>query len=88
MPYQRNKPIDNWLANHQYYQHIGIYAYRSDILIKLTELPVSKLEQAEGLEQLRWLENGYSIKVQTTHFHAQGIDTPEDLEQALASNNP
>lgn len=88
LPYQRNKSIDNWMANHQYYQHIGIYAYRSDILIKLTELPVSKLEQAEGLEQLRWLENGYSIKVEKTRFHAYGIDTPEDLDQALASNNP
>jgi len=88
LPYQRDRSINSWMANHQYYQHIGIYAYRSDVLKKLTELPVSKLEQAEGLEQLRWLENGYSINVQKTHFHAHGIDTPEDLEQALASNNP
>ncbi len=84
LPFQRNQSIDHWLSAHQYYQHIGIYAYRTDILGEITNLPVSPLEQAEGLEQLRWLEGGYSIKVFTTHYKAHGIDTPEDLQKALA----
>jgi len=87
LPFQRAHSVDEWISSHQYYQHIGIYAYRSDILQKITQLAMSPLEQAEGLEQLRWLENGYSIKVLTTNYHAQGIDTPEDLEKALASNH-
>jgi len=87
LPFQRAHSVDEWISSHQYYQHIGIYAYRSDILQEITQLAMSPLEQAEGLEQLRWLENGYSIKVLTTNYHAQGIDTPEDLEKALASNH-
>ena len=87
LPFQRAHSVDEWISSHQYYQHIGIYAYRSDILQKITQLAMSPLEQAEGLEQLRWLENGYCIKVLTTNYHAQGIDTPEDLEKALASNH-
>ena len=88
LPFQRNHSVNDWINSHQYYQHIGIYAYRSDILQKITELPVSPLEQAEGLEQLRWLEYGYNIKVLTTNYQAHGIDTPEDLDKALASNKP
>ncbi|TDI72476.1 MAG: 3-deoxy-manno-octulosonate cytidylyltransferase [Bacteroidetes bacterium] len=84
LPFQKNRSINHWLSSYQYYQHIGIYAYRTDILREITKLPVSPLEQAEGLEQLRWLENGYSIKVLTTHYQAHGIDTPEDLRKALA----
>ncbi len=87
LPFQRAHSVDQWISSHQYYQHIGIYAYRSDILREITQLAMSPLEQAEGLEQLRWLENGYSIKVFTTNYQAQGIDTPEDLEKALASNH-
>ncbi len=87
LPFQRAHSVDEWISSHQYYQHIGIYAYRSDILQEITQLAMSSLEQAEGLEQLRWLENGYCIKVLTTNYHAQGIDTPEDLEKALASNH-
>jgi len=87
LPFQRAHSVYEWISSHQYYQHIGIYAYRSDILQEITQLAMSPLEQAEGLEQLRWLENGYSIKVLTTNYHAQGIDTPEDLEKALASNH-
>jgi 3-deoxy-manno-octulosonate cytidylyltransferase (CMP-KDO synthetase) len=87
LPFQRAHSVDKWISLHQYYQHIGIYAYRSDILREITQLAMSPLEQAEGLEQLRWLENGYSIKVLTTNYQAQGIDTPEDLEKALASNH-
>ena len=88
LPYQRNHAVSDWISSHQYYQHIGIYAYRPDILQEITQLPVSPLEQAEGLEQLRWLEYGYSIKVHTTNYQAHGIDTPEDLDKALTSNKP
>ena len=87
LPYQRNIPIEQWLIAFEYYQHIGIYAYRSDILNEITTIPQSALERAEGLEQLRWLENGYKIKVLKTKYQAYGIDTPEDLKQALAQEN-
>jgi 3-deoxy-manno-octulosonate cytidylyltransferase (CMP-KDO synthetase) len=60
-----------------------MYAYRTDILAQITQLPVSSLEQAEALEQLRWIENGFRIKVAVTPYDSIGIDTPEDLEKAL-----
>jgi len=82
IPYYRGKPHTEWLANHTYYKHIGMYAYRADILQELTLLPQSPLELAESLEQLRWLENGYRIKVGITELETIGIDTPEDLERA------
>jgi len=66
-----------------YYRHIGIYAYRADVLAKITKLPQSPLEIAERLEQLRWLENGYCIRVGVTETPTIGIDTPEDLERAI-----
>ncbi len=66
-----------------YYRHIGIYAYRADVLAKITQLPQSPLEIAERLEQLRWLENGYCIRVGVTETPTIGIDTPEDLERAI-----
>ena len=84
IPHIRNSPSDQWLSNHTFYKHIGMYAYRSDILEQITKLGVSSLEKAESLEQLRWLENGYSIKVVETPHETIGIDTPEDLEKALA----
>lgn len=83
LPYLRNVSPDQWLDQFNFYQHIGLYAYHREALQQITELPVSKLEEAEGLEQLRWLENGYSIKVLITDYHADGIDTPEDLERAM-----
>lgn len=67
----------------KYYKHIGIYAYRADVLSKITTLPQSPLEIAERLEQLRWLENGYKIRVGVTTQSTIGIDTPEDLENAI-----
>lgn len=82
IPYQRNNNKYKWLDNHTYYKHIGLYAYRADILQEITLLPPSSLEIAESLEQLRWLENGYKIKVGITHVETIGIDTPEDLERA------
>ena len=66
-----------------HYRHIGIYAYRADVLKQITRLPQSPLEIAERLEQLRWLENGYKIKVGVTNTETIGIDTPEDLEKAI-----
>ena len=70
------------VVNHTYYKHIGLYAYRANILREITQLPQSTLELAESLEQLRWLENGYKIKVGTTDIETIGIDTPADLERA------
>ena len=70
-------------SNDRYYKHIGIYAYRADVLSKITTLPQSPLEIAERLEQLRWLENGYKIRVGVTSQSTIGIDTPEDLEKAI-----
>lgn len=81
IPYLRNIEQKNWLASHTFYKHIGIYAYRADVLKKITKLEASSLEKAESLEQLRWLENGFQIKVAVTDFETIGIDTPEDLEK-------
>ena len=81
IPYIRNREQDQWLENHTFYKHIGIYAYRSDVLAELTKLPVSSLEKAEALEQLRWLENGYSIKAVITSDDSHGVDTPDDLDR-------
>lgn len=67
----------------QYYTHIGMYAYRSDVLEHITQLPQSSLEIAESLEQLRWLQNGYKIKVAVSDSLTIGIDTPEDLAAAV-----
>lgn len=76
----------NWLNEHIFYKHIGIYGYRSDVLLKISRLPVSPLEQKERLEQLRWVENNYTIKVAETTYEATAIDTPEDLKKLLLSN--
>ena len=70
-------------ADGSHYRHIGIYAYRADVLAKITKLPQSPLEIAERLEQLRWLENGYCIRVAVTETATIGIDTPQDLEKAI-----
>ena len=84
IPYQRNADKQDWLAGHTYYKHIGLYAYRADALKEVTSLPQSSLEIAESLEQLRWLENGYTIKVGLSQVETIGIDTPEDLAKAEA----
>lgn len=83
IPFNRGQEPENWLTFGQYFQHIGIYGYRSDILEQITQLPPSALELAESLEQLRWLENGFKITTALTTFDTIGIDTPEDLEKAL-----
>jgi 3-deoxy-manno-octulosonate cytidylyltransferase (CMP-KDO synthetase) len=87
IPYFRGKDHTKWLHNHTYYKHIGLYAYRANILKEITALPQTPLELAESLEQLRWLENGYRIKVGITHQETIGIDTPEDMEKELAFLN-
>ncbi|MEN9370511.1 MAG: hypothetical protein RI952_1376 [Bacteroidota bacterium] len=87
IPFLRNEPTENWLNKHTYYQHIGIYGFRKDVLQKLVKLAPSKLEQAESLEQLRWLAAGYKIKTATTHETTIAIDTPEDLEIAIKLYN-
>lgn len=82
IPYQRNAPKEEWLKGHTYYKHIGLYAYRTEVLKEITSLEQSSLELAESLEQLRWLENGYTIKVGISDVETIGIDTPQDLERA------
>jgi 3-deoxy-manno-octulosonate cytidylyltransferase (CMP-KDO synthetase) len=81
IPYQRNQAPENWLEHHVYFRHIGLYAYRADVLAEITRLKPSRLELAESLEQLRWLENGYRIRVIETDLDSHGIDTPGDLEK-------
>lgn len=82
IPFQRNADKEDWLKGHTYYKHIGLYAYRADILKEITSLSQSSLEMAESLEQLRWLENGYTIKVGVSEVETIGIDTPQDLARA------
>ena len=79
IPYSRGKEISGWNEQNNYYKHIGIYGYRANVLIKITDLPISSLEQAESLEQLRWLENRYPIHVMKTELESISIDTPADL---------
>jgi 3-deoxy-manno-octulosonate cytidylyltransferase (CMP-KDO synthetase) len=81
IPYIRGKAEAEWLDNHTFYKHIGIYAYRTMILAEITALKQSSLELAESLEQLRWIENGYKIKVEITDLESVAIDTPEDLKK-------
>lgn len=84
LPHLRSVPREKWLERGTFYKHIGIYGYKSETLKALVNLPLSFLEKSEALEQLRWLENGYKIKVRETTLESLGIDTPEDLEEAKA----
>ncbi len=84
VPFLRGVASEEWQARHTYYKHIGLYAYRSEVLRAVTRLPQSPLEVAESLEQLRWLENGYRIRVAVTDLESHAIDTPEDLERVLS----
>ena len=83
IPYLRGVEQSEWTGQGQHYRHIGMYAYRADILQKITQLQPSPLEKMESLEQLRWLERGLTIRVALTHQVSIGIDTPEDLQHAL-----
>jgi len=82
IPFVRGKEQNQWINEHIYYKHIGLYAYKANVLKEITALSQSSLELAESLEQLRWLENGYRIKVGISTIETIGIDTPEDLENA------
>lgn len=83
IPHIRNIPEKDWLGKHTFYKHIGMYAYRSDVLERLSRLEVSPLEKAESLEQLRWLDNGFRIRIAETTTETMGIDTPDDLQKAI-----
>ncbi len=81
IPFLKGENKEKWRSQYTFYKHIGIYGYRTKVLSEITQLSVSKLEKAEGLEQLRWLENGYSIKTAITNLEAISIDSPEDLKK-------
>ncbi len=85
IPFLRNIPTEDWLKHHVFYRHVGMYAYRADVLEKITQLAPSLLEKAESLEQLRWIENGFSIKTALTEHDSYCVDTPEDLAALLKS---
>lgn len=85
IPFCRGKETSDWLETTDFYKHVGMYAYRPEVLEQITALPQGRLEKAESLEQLRWLENGYRIAVQVTEHESLGIDTPEDLKKANRS---
>lgn len=82
IPFVRGQEQAAWLDHYPYLKHLGLYAYRREVLREVTQLPQSPLELAESLEQLRWLENGYRIRVGLTDVETVGIDTPEDLRRA------
>lgn len=82
IPYVRRCDKSEWTSQCQYYSHIGIYAYSAETLRHIVTLPESTLEKAESLEQLRWLQNGYTIRTAISQSPTIGIDTPEDLRQA------
>lgn len=82
IPYLMGVPQHEWLRQHEYYKHVSIYAYRADVLSKVTGLMPTPLEIAERLEQLRWIEHGFKIKIGITPHENFGIDTPADLERA------
>jgi len=79
VPFKRGVEQELWIEHYNYYKHIGLYAYRADILKEITRISPSRLELAEGLEQLRWIENGYKIKVAITETESLSVDAPEDL---------
>lgn len=84
IPFVRNHPQEHWLEFCTFHKHIGLYGYRAEVLSQITQLPISKLEQMESLEQLRWIENGQKIALAVTEQESIGIDTPEDLEKVLS----
>lgn len=83
IPYVWGIEPDQWHKHHVYHRHVGLYAYRADVLEAITQLPPSPLEQAESLEQLRWLEAGYRVKLVQTHYQTPAVDSPADIEKIL-----
>ena len=86
IPFARDTAPEKWLDKHQYYKHIGMYAYRRDTLLHIAQLTPTPLEKAESLEQLRWMENGIRIGITVSNLEAISIDTPEDLQRVLLNN--
>lgn len=84
IPFIRGKEKSEWLATYSFYKHIGIYAYKTSVLTEITALKQSSLELAEALEQLRWIENGYKLKVKVTDLESVAIDVPDDLKKLAA----
>ena len=87
IPFVRDYETSEWTEKHVFCKHLGMYAYRTDTLKKITKLPRSPLEKAESLEQNRWIENGYKIRCAITIWESFGIDTPEDLAKAIRLND-
>lgn len=83
IPFMRNLDHGKWLQKGEFYKHIGLYAYKTETLCKVAEMQTTPLEEAESLEQLRWLENGLRIRMGITQHESLSIDTQEDLEKAL-----
>lgn len=83
IPFFRGLSQEHWLAEHQYFKHVGIYGYRRETLKQITKFPMSVLEKVEALEQLRWLENGYAIRTVLSAYGSYGIDRPEDINHTL-----
>ena len=83
IPFMRNLDHGKWLQKGEFYKHIGLYAYKTETLCKVAEMQTTPLEEAESLEQLRWLENGLRIRMGITQHESISIDTQEDLEKAL-----
>jgi 3-deoxy-manno-octulosonate cytidylyltransferase (CMP-KDO synthetase) len=82
IPHLRGIPNEEWVERKAHYLHVGIYGYRKEVLLDVVKLPVSNLERLEMLEQLRWLENGYTISVKQTDYQSISVDTPDDLAEA------
>lgn len=87
IPFVRGHDINNWINQHSFYKHIGVYAFRRSVLLKIAAYKQGALEQAESLEQLTWLENGHKIKMVETPNECMSIDTEQDLERAIALYN-
>jgi 3-deoxy-manno-octulosonate cytidylyltransferase (CMP-KDO synthetase) len=87
IPFVKGKDEKEWHQHFSYYRHVGMYAYRVDVLEKITQLKPSALELAESLEQLRWLEHGYKITCSETNFDSHCVDTPEDIEKVIRLMN-
>lgn len=83
IPYSRSKAQEDWLKNHEYLKHIGMYAYQKEVLVKIANLEKSALESCESLEQLRWLDHGFGIRVVLTGYESLGVDLPSDIEKII-----
>ena len=80
IPFARGVNEEDWIKEHDYYKHIGLYAYKTDVLLQIAKCEEGSLEKTESLEQLRWLEKGIAISVLKTKIENIGIDTPADLD--------